>query len=426
MRREASAATLAAAAAVALDEAAAYVLPINRLESSLRRPHARRQTQPLRDSPTSHPRAMHQPHRNAPTSRPRALHWPLFSDPIDDDDDVNYDPNKWISSEEQSALGDASWEESLARREDGSLWSSFASSDDDASEIVEDQVDTTQDTDGGEEAWLDALASIAADEVEFMSKEADRADKVRQMQELGFGADSISSTLGVATDDDLETDETNDVFELFKEETAKTGFGLMVDDDIDMNTVESHSQVEWDDETDEPVRAQHVYVDEVTCIGCTNCAMIAQSTFFMEGEHGRARVFQQWGDDEETIEVAIQTCPVDCIHYVPYDELKRLEIERRDQNINFKARLVNQGEYTAGAGTGAKYGGGKLFTEQQVISGNMGSRCNNCPTRGCKNCPMFGVGLNPEFQKKEKRRKEKLAKAEMRKKMESQNKRAEL
>ena len=131
-------------------------------------------------------------------------------------------------------------------------------------------------------------------------------------------------------------------------------------------------------------------------------------------------------DDEETIEVAIQTCPVDCIHYVPYDELKRLEIERRDQNINFKARLVNQGEYTAGAGTGAKYGGGKLFTEQQVISGNMGSRCNNCPTRGCKNCPMFGVGLNPEFQKKEKRRKEKLAKAEMRKKMESQNKRAEL
>jgi hypothetical protein len=39
---------------------------------------------------------------------------------------------------------------------------------------------------------------------------------------------------------------------------------------------------------------------------------------------------------------------------------------------------------------------------------------------------MFGVGLNPEFQKKEQRRKEKLAKAEMIKKMESQNKRAEL
>ena len=128
-------------------------------------------------------------------------------------------------------------------------------------------------------------------------------------------------------------------------------------------------------------------------------------------------------DDDETIEVAIQTCPVDCIHYVPYDELKRLEIERRKQNINFKARLVNQSENT---GSQAKYGGGSLYTDQQIISGNMGSRCANCPTRGCKNCPMFGVGLNPEFQKKEERRTTKLAKKKMQKEMESKNKRAEL
>jgi Fe-S-cluster-containing hydrogenase component 2 len=146
----------------------------------------------------------------------------------------------------------------------------------------------------------------------------------------------------------------------------------------------------------------------------------------MESEHGRARVFQQWGDDDETIQIAIQTCPVDCIHYVSYDELKRLEIERRDQNINFKARLVNQGEYRAGCGYQAKYGGIRAFSEQQKISGNMGSRCSNCPTRGCANCPMYGVGKNPEFQKKEKKRKERLQKAEMKKKMESGNKRAEL
>mmetsp|Transcript_532 Transcript_532/g.1210 ORF Transcript_532/g.1210 Transcript_532/m.1210 type:complete len:405 (-) Transcript_532:216-1430(-) len=347
--------------------------------------------------------------------------WPLFSDR---DDDIDYDPNRWISSDDESSIGDSSWEESLARREDGSLWSSFSSSDDTSSDTIADGGQSAFDADGGEDAWLDALASIAADEVEFMSKEADRADKVRQMQEMGFSTESISSTLGVATDEEQEYDETNDVFEAFKEETAKTGFGLMVDEDVDLEIVESHTQVEWDDKTDEPVRAQHVYVDEVTCIGCTNCAMIAQSTFFMEGEHGRARVFQQWGDDEETIAVAIQTCPVDCIHYVPYDELKRLEIERRDQNINFKARLVNQGEYNSGSG--AKYGGGALFTDQQVISGNMGSRCNNCPSRGCKNCPMFGVGLNPEFQKKEEKRKERQARAKMKNKMESQNKRAEL
>lgn len=49
--------------------------------------------------------------------------------------------------------------------------------------------------------------------------------------------------------------------------------------------------------TGEPMRPQMVYVDEHTCIGCKHCAMIAQSMFFMEPDLGRARVFQQWGDD---------------------------------------------------------------------------------------------------------------------------------
>lgn len=241
------------------------------------------------------------PYRRSTKQRRQKL-IPLFSDPSPDNEDIEYDPNRWLSSDEQSALGDASWEGSLADREDGSLWSSFASSeddddkndndDDDSNKIISD--DDDQDIDDGE-LWLDTLASIAADEVEFNMKEADRADKVRQMQELGFSSDSISSTLGVAVDTEQEDDESNEIFEAFKEETAKTGFGLMVDDEVDLQTVESHTQVEWDGEADEPVRAQHVYVDEVTCIGCTNCAMIAQSTFFMEGEHGRARVFRQWG-----------------------------------------------------------------------------------------------------------------------------------
>ena len=24
--------------------------------------------------------------------------------------------------------------------------------------------------------------------------------------------------------------------------------------------------------------------------------------------------------------------------------------------------------------------------------------CHNCPSRGCKDCPMYGVGLNPVYQ----------------------------
>mmetsp|Transcript_29264 Transcript_29264/g.53000 ORF Transcript_29264/g.53000 Transcript_29264/m.53000 type:complete len:325 (+) Transcript_29264:164-1138(+) len=284
---EASMVALLMAAAIAINKTTAYVFPIKQsLKTFLRRSNANRRLGS---------------HRHHSRSLRQQKLWPLFSDP---DDDTNFDPNRWIGSDDQSSLGDASWEESLARREDGSLWSSFTSSDDDSSEIVTDQGESIDDVDGGEEAWLDALASISANEVEFMSKEADRADKVRQMQEMGFSSESISSTLGVAIDEELESDETNELFEAFKEETAKSGFGLMVDDDVDLETVESHSQVEWDDETNEPVRTQHVYVDEVSCIGCTNCAMIAQSTFFMEGEHGRARVFQQWGGESHVLEFA--------------------------------------------------------------------------------------------------------------------------
>jgi ferredoxin len=150
-----------------------------------------------------------------------------------------------------------------------------------------------------------------------------------------------------------------------------------------------------------------------------NCAMIAQSTFFMQQEHGRARVFNQWGDDEETIQVAIETCPVDCIHYIPYDELVRLEVDRRGQNINFKAP---RGE--SASGMSHRVGGPNAFTAPQRISGNMGTRCSNCPSRGCKDCPMYGVGRNPEYEKKEKMRLEKRAKQRLQK--EREDKSAEL
>lgn len=152
--------------------------------------------------------------------------------------------------------------------------------------------------------------------------------------------------------------------------------------------------------------------------------MIAQSTFFMDDEHGRARVFQQWGDDDETIKVAIETCPVDCIHYVPYDELVKLEVERRDQNINFKARLVSQGE--SGISLAHRVGSSAQFTAPQKISGNMGSRCNNCPSRGCRDCPMFGVGKNPEYERREKERKERIERRKLQQLREEEKKSADL
>ena len=61
-----------------------------------------------------------------------------------------------------------------------------------------------------------------------------------------------------------------------------------------------------------------VFVDESECIGCGNCAQYASKTFSMDvdKDYGRARVINQWADDSETIEIAIDMCPVDCIWFV--------------------------------------------------------------------------------------------------------------
>ena len=80
-------------------------------------------------------------------------------------------------------------------------------------------------------------------------------------------------------------------------------------------------------------RQNGVYVDEITCIGCKHCAHVARNTFYIEPDYGRSRVVGQNGDPEDLIQEAIDTCPVDCIHWVDYTELKKLEEERQDQVI---------------------------------------------------------------------------------------------
>jgi ferredoxin len=81
------------------------------------------------------------------------------------------------------------------------------------------------------------------------------------------------------------------------------------------------------------LRQKGVYVDEVTCIGCKHCAHVAPNTFYLEGDNGRSRVYNQDGDSQELIQEAIDTCPVDCIHWVEYTRLKKLEQERKYQVI---------------------------------------------------------------------------------------------
>ncbi len=81
------------------------------------------------------------------------------------------------------------------------------------------------------------------------------------------------------------------------------------------------------------LRQNGVYVDEVTCIGCTHCAHVARNTFYIEPDYGRARVIRQDGDSDELIQEAIDTCPVDCIHRMDYTELRDRERDRINQVI---------------------------------------------------------------------------------------------
>ncbi len=82
------------------------------------------------------------------------------------------------------------------------------------------------------------------------------------------------------------------------------------------------------------LRQKAVWVDEAVCIGCRYCAHVAVNTFVVETEWGRSRAIRQDGDSTERIQEAIDTCPVDCIHWVPFEQLPSLEEQLRQQEIH--------------------------------------------------------------------------------------------
>ena len=89
---------------------------------------------------------------------------------------------------------------------------------------------------------------------------------------------------------------------------------------------------------DEPLlggalREQAVWVDESTCIGCRYCAHVATNTFVMEPDLGRSRAIRQDGDSTDRIQEAIDTCPVDCIHWVSFESLDTLKAHLISQNL---------------------------------------------------------------------------------------------
>ncbi|KAM0855391.1 hypothetical protein ACQ4PT_049801 [Festuca glaucescens] len=84
-----------------------------------------------------------------------------------------------------------------------------------------------------------------------------------------------------------------------------------------------------------------VFVDEFSCIGCKNCANVCSKVFEIEEDFGRARVYNQSGN-QELIQDAIDSCPVDCIHWTSAAQLSLLEDEmRRVERVNQVALMLS-------------------------------------------------------------------------------------
>lgn len=87
----------------------------------------------------------------------------------------------------------------------------------------------------------------------------------------------------------------------------------------------------------------HVFVDEFSCIGCKNCANVCPKVFGIEEDFGRARAYSQSGSPE-LIQQAIDSCPVDCIHWTSAAQLSLLEDEmRRVERVNVGLMLSGMG-----------------------------------------------------------------------------------
>ncbi|KAL5707461.1 hypothetical protein ACHQM5_018361 [Ranunculus cassubicifolius] len=94
---------------------------------------------------------------------------------------------------------------------------------------------------------------------------------------------------------------------------------------------------------DDSSTKDHAFVDEFSCIGCKNCANVAPTVFEIEEDFGRARVHCQSGYSD-IVQQAIESCPVDCIHWTSAAQVSLLEDEmRRVERVNVALMLAGMG-----------------------------------------------------------------------------------
>jgi len=139
-----------------------------------------------------------------------------------------------------------------------------------------------------------------------------------------------------------------------------------------------------------------VFIDEESCIGCTQCAIIAPGAYKMT-DSGRARTFVQGSDESHPeIQPAVDACPVSCMHRVSYDELAEFESARdggdgRTDHRHMGGQITHTPVHVARRGTDANH-----KSSWYHYLKNKCLMSSSCPQKGCHDCPMYSrPGENP-------------------------------
>jgi ferredoxin len=61
--------------------------------------------------------------------------------------------------------------------------------------------------------------------------------------------------------------------------------------------------------------ARRVVIDSEECIGCESCVELCAEVFAFNEDEEKAEVIMPEGGPEDCIEEAMETCPVECIHW---------------------------------------------------------------------------------------------------------------
>jgi ferredoxin len=153
--------------------------------------------------------------------------------------------------------------------------------------------------------------------------ELEREIKLREvLQNIGADISNGAVTARPVTEDVMDECELSEIGHNYATTTFQTP-------QYKEKELSSHELVEIASDGKTPLYLRDgdfIFIDEESCVGCLNCINASPASFLML-DNGRARTYLQRNNAAD-VDVAVETCPVNCMHRVSFDELKELETAR--------------------------------------------------------------------------------------------------